>query len=436
MSKNRRLVAVLLLLVLFPVVSFAGGTREADASRPVEVRVATWAGSSEAAELQEILDELNAGTDRYRIVQESSPAEYYTNLQTQLAGGTAADLFWLDQDNLINFAARGALLDITDRVEADSHEAADLDGYFPTPLERFTYEGRVYGLPWISMPVMLYVNVDHIREIGLDPDGINDWTWDDFRDAAIQLTRDRNGNTPVDSGFDRDEIERYAFSMVPGWPPLQQWIWQAGGVELTEDLVASPIDSPEALEGANFIYELLHEYHVAPRQSVIGDRGFDQMMRDGQVSMFMGGAADDLERNDNYEIRAFVLPAGPTGSRANWAWIGGMAISGQTRIPDIAYEAFMDLTAAIHRWKVPSPRIDLATAETIVELQPHKVDSAENIIASLEHMRTPHLFPGYAEWATVLGERYVDPIVRGDDRPEDIASSVRMMLEDVLEDYR
>ncbi len=415
---------------------FAGGAAEADPDTPVEIRLATWAGSEEANELQEILDELNAESDVYYITQESSPAEYYTNLQTQVAGGTAADLMWLDQDNLIDFAARGALLDLSDMIEGDDHAAADLAGYFETPLERFTYDGRVYGLPWISMPVMLYVNVDHMREIGVDPDEINDWTWDEFREAAIALTRDSEGRTPVDSGFDRDEIERYAFSMVPGWPPLQQWIWQAGGEELTEDLSASPIDSDEALTGAEFIYELLHEYHVAPSQSIIGDRGFDQMMRDGQVSMFMGGAADDLERNDEYEIRAFVLPAGPTGSRANWAWIGGMSIWEGTDHPEIAYEAFMDLTDAIHYWKVPSPRVDLANAETIVELQPHKVDSAENIITSLEHLRAPNLFPGFSEWATVFGERYVDPIVRGDDRPEEIASDVRAMLEDILEDYR
>ncbi|MFP4483618.1 MAG: ABC transporter substrate-binding protein [Spirochaetaceae bacterium] len=434
MSRNCTLFAV--LGILLPAFLFAAGGQEADPDQPVEVRLATWAGSEEANELQEILDELNAESETYRITQQSSPAEYYTNLQTQVAGGTAADLMWLDQDNLINFAARGALLDLTDRISEDTREAADLDGYFETPRERFTYEGRVYGLPWISMPVMLYVNLDHMREIGVDPDEINDWTWEDFRDAAIELTRDSNDRTPDDSDFDPDEIERYAFSMVPGWPPLQQWIWQAGGEELTEDLSASPIDSPEAIEGAEFIYELLHEYHVAPSQSVIGDRGFDQMMRDGDVSMFMGGAADDLERNERYEIRAFRLPAGPTGSRANWAWIGGMSIYAQTDIPDVAYEAFIDLTAAIHRWKVPSPRVELATPETIIELQPHKVDSAENIVASLEHMRAPHLFPGYPEWATVFGERYVDPVVRGDDRPADIASEVREMLEEILEDHR
>ncbi len=436
MSGTRKAAALIVAAgVLVAGALFARGAAE-EPDRPVTVRLATWAGASEANELQEILDELNDASDRYYIEQESSPAEYYTNLLTQIAGGTAADMFWLDQDNLIDFAARGALLDITDRLAEDERPAANTSAYFDTPMERYTYEGRVYGLPWISMPVVLYVNVDHLREIGRDPAEVNGWTWEDFRDAAIEFTRDNRDRTPWDSGFDRDEIVRYGFSMVPGWPPIQQWIWQAGGEELTADLTSSPIDSDEAVAGAEFIYELLHEYRVAPRQSMIDDRGFDQMMRDGQVSMFMGGGADDLERNDAYDIRAFVLPEGPAGTRDNWAWIGGMSVWEGTNHPDVAYEAFVDLTQAIHEWKVPSPRIELANEQTIIELQPHKEHSAASIIASLEHMRAPHIFPGYSEWATVFGERYVDPIVRGNDLPGDIASDVRALLEAVLEDYR
>jgi len=91
----------------------------------VTLKLATWAGVDEANELQDILDRLNAASDTYEIVQESSPSEYWTKLQTTIAAGTAADLMWVDQDHLPDFAQKGALLDLTDRIEADDHPAGD-----------------------------------------------------------------------------------------------------------------------------------------------------------------------------------------------------------------------------------------------------------------------------------------------------------------------
>jgi multiple sugar transport system substrate-binding protein len=126
-----------------------------------------------------------------------------------------------------------------------------------------------------------------------------------------------------------------------------------------------------------------------------------------------------------------MLPQGPV-NRATWAWIGGMSINANTRNADAAYDAFVDLSQATQEWKVPAPRISLATAEGIVTSAPYKEVSAENIIANMENMQAPRIFPGYAQWVTVLGERFVDPLVRGTATPEELASQVRPLLEDLL----
>ena len=47
-------------------------------------------------------------------------------------------------------------------------------------------------------------------------------------------------------------------------------------------------------------------------------------------------------------------------------------------------------------------------------------------------MRAPHIFPGYAQWATVFGERFVDPLVRGTATAEELAAEVKPLLDDVL----
>ena len=69
---------------------------------------------------------------------------------------------------------------------------------------------------------------------------------------------------------------------------------------IAEDFSSSPIDTPEAMKGFKFYRELI-DSGVVPSQQTIRDRGFDQMFRDGQVAMFMGGAADSLDtRVENF----------------------------------------------------------------------------------------------------------------------------------------
>jgi len=109
---------------------------EEPAGEKVTIRLTTWAGVEEAAELQAILDEINASEEAFQIVHEPAPADYYTKVQTALAGGTAADLMWLSQEYIAGFAEQGALLDVTDCVAANSDiPAANLDDYFRSLLQ-------------------------------------------------------------------------------------------------------------------------------------------------------------------------------------------------------------------------------------------------------------------------------------------------------------
>ncbi len=410
----------------------AGGTQGATGGvNKVTIKLGTWAHVEESKELQTILDRLNAESQTYQIVQESSPAEYFTKLQTTLAAGTGPDVMWIDQDNLPAFAAKGALLDITDRLKADNSPAAALDDYFDVALERYTYDGKLYGLPWISMPVMLYVNLDAAKAAGLDEATINDWDWEDFRQACVAMTVDASGKNRSQEGFNAQDVKQYGFSVIPGWPPVQMWIWQAGGEVLTEDLKQSPIDTPEAVQGAQYLQDLVNKDQCTPAQTVITERGFGEMVGTGEVAMFMGGAADAMENKEGRRIKAFLLPKGPK-NRDTWAWIGGTAINAATKNPDAAYEAFMDLTEAFHHWKAPAPRKSLANAEGIVAAQPYKQVSAENIVANMENLRAPRIFPGYPQWGTVFGERFVDPLVRGQAPAQDLASQARPLLEEVL----
>ena len=191
------------------------------AQNPVMIRVTNWAGVDEAAEFQQIVDEVNANNTEFQVVYEPKPDDYYTQLQTQIAGGTAPDLFWLDQNHM-EWAYDGVLLDISEYLANDERDVASPEDYFPGVWQTVAINDGIYGLPWIAQPVVLYYNKDIFDEMSMEYPTA-EWTWDDFKAAAEALTNE----------------EHYGF-VLNGWPPIHMFIWSFGGEVISEDLQTSP----------------------------------------------------------------------------------------------------------------------------------------------------------------------------------------------------
>lgn len=398
------------------------------ADNKVNIRLSTWAGADEAKELQDILDELNEKSTVYHIVQDSNPAEYDTRILTQLTGQGGPDLFWVNAQRSAQFAAQDVMLDITERLNASDHPAADREDYYEASLQPFSIDDNIYGLPWLQQPVMMYVNQSLFDEVDLAyPD--ENWTWDDFTAAARKLTQDRSGLSADESGFNEGETVQWGFTLN-GWPPAQMFIWQNGGEVIAQDFSESPIDTPEATEALQFYADLVNE-PITPSQQVIRDRGFDQMFRNGQVAMFMGGAADDLDSTVEH-VQAYMVPAGPDGERATFADILGMGINAKTKHPDAAFAALLDLTDAIHHWKIMPPRASLADLDTLRELHPNKAHSLEAIIASMDDARPYRYYANYPEWDNIFWNQLMDPIVNAGANPASLITEVKPLLDQAL----
>jgi multiple sugar transport system substrate-binding protein len=403
-----------------------GATQPAQPSGDkVTVRLATWAGAEESQELQAVIDKINAASTSYQIVHEPQPADFYTKIQTNLAGGTAADLIWLSQEYIAGYADKGVLLDITDRLAADTRPAAKLDDYFPQVLQTAQYNGRTYGLPWIAQPVVLYYNPKLFADAGVEEPNDN-WTWDDFRAAAEKLTRDTNGDGQAD-------IYGTAFN---SWPPIQMFIWQAGGEVVSEDRASVPIDTPEAIAGAQFYKDIIYNPKYAAPQNVITEQGFGELAKNGKVAMFFGGAADDLDyahlKDARFaEMKVALVPKGPQ-NRQTFAWTASTVINAATQNADAAYNALVDLTEGIHHWKIVAPRKSLASAEVIAASVPEKQASAEVILKALPDARSYRIVPRQSEWDTAFWEKFQDPLFQGKGTVEELARSAKPELESLL----
>jgi len=381
-------------------------------------RLACWGGERETRELTALVDGINARATDFRIKLMPIPSDYQTKLCTMIAGGTAPDFFYLSQEHVAAFAAQGALLDLTELVDSDDQDVTDLSTYYPSVLEEFRWKGRLYGLPWIAQPVVLYCNVEAFRQAGVPlPDG----TWDRARFVreGRRLTRDTDGDGRIDQwGF-----------VLDGWPPWQMWVWQNGAEVIDPATGRLNLTAPAVTAAADAYAGLIHRDRIAPKLSVVSETGSSEMFRDGKVAMFMGGAADDLDRIPGLEVAVAEVPAGPTGIRATFAWVAGLHVRSGIRDEQAAFEAYTQLLDAIQRWKISAPRRPLA--ERLEEFEPRKAAAADVIRASMEYMRTPASSPHQAEFETLFHEEFLDPILRTGEPAETLAPRVQRILEKV-----
>ena len=156
-------------------------------------------------------------------------ADYGTALQTDLAAGTASDVFDIEYANYAQYQANGVLAELP--VE-------DPDAYRQSVLEAYQTDGVQYALPSSFSTVVLFYNRDLFDAAGLEYP-TTDWTWAEEQAAAEQLT-----DTAAGMWGDHQPVSFYEFYKV---------LAQNGGDFLNEDGTEAAFNSPEGIEAAEWL---------------------------------------------------------------------------------------------------------------------------------------------------------------------------------------
>jgi multiple sugar transport system substrate-binding protein len=117
-------------------------------------------------------------------------------LKTMIAGGTPPDVFYLDIEDFAGLAARGELLQLDDYLNRDKNEVKPED-FFEAPFNEFRYKGRLYGIAKDFTTLVLYYNMNLFDKYNVAYPNDN-WTWNDFLNAAKKLTKDVDGDGKID----------------------------------------------------------------------------------------------------------------------------------------------------------------------------------------------------------------------------------------------
>jgi multiple sugar transport system substrate-binding protein len=297
---------------------------------------------------QSISDELDQQLEGISLKYEAGGSEtssYQDVLKTEIAAGTAPDVFWIPGTDVADFATRGLIMDL--REMAAGTEGYSDENFYPGPMFHLTFNPEsgqsgetLWGLPRDVSTFALYLNLDLINEAGAaDPRELakeGKWNWDSFLEVASAVR-----------GLGSDI---YGYGANAWWGPYGVWLNAAGGGFFTEDRTACALDSKESLAGLEFEQKLYGDFDVAVPYGEDSEPPFLA----GKVGMFQNGrwATPSVRSSAKFTWDVVELPEGPAGKPGNWLFWGAYVVNGKTAHPEEAWQLIQALTTAETQGKV------------------------------------------------------------------------------------
>ena len=236
---------------------------------------------------------------------------YFDTLRTDVAGGSADDIFWLSNAYLAAYADSGRLT----KIKADPD-------WEPSVVALYTRGGALWGVPQLTDGnISLYYNADLLAAAGVDPGELVTLRWspdgdDTLRPLLSRLTVDADGHAAGTPGFDARRVRQWGYNASNDPQGIYlNYIGSAGGVFQRGDQFA--FDNPAAITAFRYLIGLINDDHVAPPASetnTINDFVRNQFLA-GRMALFQSGTYNLAPVADGVHFRwgVAVLPAGPKG---------------------------------------------------------------------------------------------------------------------------
>lgn len=398
--------------------SACGGEAGGDGEEQVELRYAFWGSDTRVQANEAMIEEFNEEHPHIQIDIEYADWDgYWDQLNTQIAADDAPDIIAMDAPYLRQYAEQGSLLDLSDVDLAEIPEELVDSG---------TVDGGYYGLAVGVNAVAVVANPRVFEEAGVDwPDDAT-WTWEDFEEAAQQISGSSEGVYGV-SG--------------PAEPQFfQAWLRQQGMFFNEEDgsLGFGAEDLQEYLEWvdgmrADGVFPPAEV--IVEEQSVSQDQSLEATGGSGMAFAWTN-LLRALTEAGGEELELLRLPS-PTGSAEDaqqWYNTGMISASGQTEHPEEVV-TFLDFLANSEE----SALIQGITANTAVlesvqeDLDPADAEATEFVLEVEDELGEPEPAPatGFGEAAAVL-DRYQEEVFFERMSYEDAAEQAFTELEELI----
>ena len=331
--------------------------------------------------------------------------DYFTQMQTRVAGGTAPDCYELNIENFAAYANKGLLAEIS---------GVDVSGLNETALNAFNVKGVQYGLPESFSNVVLIYNKDLFDQAGVAYPTA-DWTQDDLQAAA-------------------EAIRALGDDIFGIWQPITyneffKVAAQYGGALLNEDKTEFTINSPENIRAAQALVDRVLVSNVQPNTAQQGGMGDWDMFMSGRLGMIPTGiwAFQTFTENCGFDWDIAVEP-GSTRKATHFfsncvvlnpesknreaaaTWLAWLTSS--TKSAEIRLEAGWDLPALS----------DMDALASYLEITPP--ENREAVFESLNYLVLPPVIEDYALMSDIIG-RYLAAAADGTMTVEDALNAAQ-----------
>jgi multiple sugar transport system substrate-binding protein len=353
----------------------AGG--EAAAPEQTTITYFTFSAAPDhMADIEQMVAAFEAANPGITVKVETAPFDqYFTKLQTLIAGGTPPDTFELNYENFVSYASKGVLKDLTDLAAAD---AGAVEGYYPLAYQAFSLDGKQYGLPESFSNVVLYYNKDLFDAAGVEYPTA-EWTWKEELEAAQKLTN-------ADAGVWGE------FSPVQFWE-FYKTVAQNGCSVLSADRTEVTINQPGCVEALTWMIDKINKYHISPTDAEMAGVSDGDLFMQGKLAMLRTGIWMFSGFKDAPFTWDIALEPGNT-QKAHHFFSNGVAVSANSAYPEAAWKWAQFFTGSpeaakirvASSWELPALNDQTLFDEWLAQEPPA---SREVVFQALDSLVTP-----------------------------------------------
>lgn len=331
-GKMKKTLVSLSVIGLFLSILFAGCSPGGEKASDADLRFMYWGDVQEIKIIKEQVAKFEKDTG-LKVSAERAPSgpPYMEKVLTQVAGGSAPDVLFVEVNNFKAFASKGLLEDLAPYLEKE--KMFKKGDFYPQIIDRFTIGGSLYVLPRDIAPICtVYYNKKLFDEMGVEYP-TSDWNWNDLVRIGKKLVK-------------RDAAGRIIqFGYVDDWPIWEAFVYSNGGkfVDNVKNPKKCVMNTKEVIDGIQFRADLVHKHGITPSPSqmtAMGGMGTADMFVSGRVGMFYSGIwkTPMFRQIKDFEWDVVMFPKGPKGIRGFPTGGSGYAVTSGSKKKDMAWK--------------------------------------------------------------------------------------------------
>jgi multiple sugar transport system substrate-binding protein len=320
-----------------------------------------WGDETEQKIYRDSIERFKAVCPGVTVDYQPIPDKFQDKLKAQMAGGTAPDVFYVDDQLMNAFAPSGQLLALDDFM---SQAGVSRDDFIPALLTIFTKDGKTYGLPKDWGTLGLVYLPEAFKDAGID-EPTEDWSWEDLRTAAKAIA---------------DKGTYGGFCMGADWARFAPFVFSNGGSFASEDFTTATLDTPEVKEMGTIVSDMYKEKSlVTPADLGAGWCGEAIGKKLAGLTTEGGWMVNFMKQNyPDVEWKAIQIPQGPK-TRADIIFTNAIGVNAATKYPNAAAAFAIYLTGKENQGEIVKTGFAYSTHPDQADLV---VDPNDKAIAS------------------------------------------------------